>query len=192
MREERVLLWNVRCVSILWSDIRNLLSVQLNGSASYRFKPCNETKQRCLSGTCRPQDADLLAIGYLQADSIDRLCSAECPGYIQEFDGRHDYHVLLVTIVSTNSDANEVSTKMPKPSPMACGEAGTVPLTQFTMRTGAVVSFFATARVAPVSSMLRVKAMIAPATKAYFDSGIVSLRNIMSGLAPKVRATSST
>ena len=69
-----------------------------------------------------------------------------------------------------------------------------VPLTeftQFTIKTGAVCNFEATAKVAPVSLMLRVKTIIAPERIEYFVMGQTIVRKTAKGLAPKVLDASS-
>ena len=58
-------------------------------------------------------------------------------------------------------------------------------LTQFTIKTGAVCNFEATAKVAPVSLTLRVKTMIAPERIEYFVIGQTIVRKTAKGLAPK-------
>ena len=63
--------------------------------------------------------------------------------------------------------------------------------TQFTIKTGAVCSCVATAKVAPVSLMLRVKTMIAPERIEYFVMGQTIVRKTARGLAPKVLDASS-
>ena len=83
---------------------------------------------------------------------------------------------------------------MPAPNPISREVAGTVPLTQSTITTGAVLrgEFAAnTATVAPVSLMLRVKTMMAPERIEYFVSGKIIVEKTLKGLAPKVLAASS-
>ena len=64
-------------------------------------------------------------------------------------------------------------------------------LTQFTIKTGAVCKVEATASVAPVSLILRVKTMIAPEKMEYFVIGQTMVRKTAKGLAPNVLAASS-
>jgi hypothetical protein len=60
-------------------------------------------------------------------------------------------------------------------------------LTQLTIKTGAVCSLLATARVAPVSLILLVKTMIAPERIEYFVIGHTIVLKTAKGLAPKVQ-----
>jgi hypothetical protein len=64
-------------------------------------------------------------------------------------------------------------------------------LTQLTIKTGAVCKVDATAKVAPVSLMLRVKTIIAPERIEYFVIGQTIVRKTIKGLAPKVLDASS-
>ena len=64
-------------------------------------------------------------------------------------------------------------------------------LTQFTIKTGAVCNFEATAKDAPVSLTLRVKTMIAPERMEYFVIGQTIVLKTAKGLAPNVLAASS-
>jgi hypothetical protein len=67
-----------------------------------------------------------------------------------------------------------------------------VAFTHSVSSTGAVFNSFDTANVAPVSSTLLVKAITAPEIIEYFAKGIVTFLNTVRGLAPRVRATSSS
>lgn len=64
-------------------------------------------------------------------------------------------------------------------------------LTQFTIKTGAVCNFEATAKVAPVSLTLRVNTMIAPESMEYLVIGQTIVLNTVKGFAPNVFAASS-
>ena len=64
-------------------------------------------------------------------------------------------------------------------------------LTQFTIKTGAVCNFEATASVAPVSLTLRVKTIMAPERIEYFVMGNTIVLKTVKGLAPNVLAASS-
>src|SRR4030042_550454 len=85
----------------------------------------------------------------------------------------------------------ESNTRMPAPNPISNDEARTVPLTQSTITTGAVLRFVTTATVAPVSLTLLVKTIIAPESIEYFVNGRTMLVNTLKGLAPSVLAASS-
>ena len=80
---------------------------------------------------------------------------------------------------------------MPAPNPISSEVAGTVPLTQSTITTGAVRRLVTTANVAPVSLTLRVKTMMAPERIEYFASGRTMVVKTLKGLAPNVLAASS-
>jgi len=90
-----------------------------------------------------------------------------------------------------NRIRKENSTRNPQPNPISNEVAGTVPLTQSTITTGAVRRFDTTATVAPVSLTLLVKTMMAPESIEYFVNGKTILENTLNGLAPSVLAASS-
>jgi len=83
---------------------------------------------------------------------------------------------------------------MPKPMSEAVATIGLVFFTQFTNRTGAVLSRDVgdnTANVAPVSSTLLVKTKSAPAKSEYFVNGRIMVLKRVKGLAPKILEASS-
>lgn len=93
-----------------------------------------------------------------------------------------------------NRITKESRTSSPAPNPISSDEAGTTPLTQFTNTTGAVWNGEFepnTATVAPVSLMLRVKAIIAPDRMEYFVKGRTIVVKTLNGFAPNVLAASS-
>ena len=81
--------------------------------------------------------------------------------------------------------------RMPQPSPISDGVAGTTCFTQLTITTGAVSRDVTTAKVAPVSLILRVKTIIAPERMEYFVKGSIMVLKTPNGLAPRVLAASS-